>query len=245
MWNKVVCSITVFCLTLCSPIDCSMPGFPVPYYLLEFAQIHIRWVDDPIQPFHPLVTLFSSCLQSFSASGSFPVSQLFSSDGQNIWASLVLPMNTRGFVPLGLTGLISLLSKGLSRVFSSTIVQKHQFLASQPPLWSSSHIYTWLLEKPYLWLDRLVGKVMSLFFNMLSRFVIAFLPRRKCLLIVWLQSPSTVILEPKKVKSATISTFSSTTCCEVMRSDAMILIFWMLSFKPAFSFLFHLHQEAL
>ena len=168
MWNKVVCSITVFCLTLCSPIDCSMPGFPVPYYLLEFAQIHIRWVDDPIQPFHPLVTLFSSCLQSFSASGSFPVSQLFSSDGQNIWASLVLPMNTRGFVPLGLTGLISLLSKGLSRVFSSTIVQKHQFLASQPPLWSSSHIYTWLLEKPYLWLDRLVGKVMSLIFNMLN-----------------------------------------------------------------------------
>ena len=178
------------------------------------------------------VTLFSSCLQSFSASVSFPVSQLFPSDGQNIWASSVLLMNTWGLVPLGLTGLISLLSKGLSRIFCSTTVQKHQFLGSQPSLWSNSHICTWLLEKLYLWLDRLVGKVMPLLFNMLSGFVIAFLPRNKCLLILWLQSPSTVILEPPKIKSDTVS---PSICCEVMGSDAMILIFWMLSIKPAFS----------
>ena len=97
---------------------------------------------------------FSSCLQSFSASGFFPVSWLFTSGGQNIGASVsasasVLPMNIQGWFPLGLTGLISLLSKALSRGFSSTIVWKHQFLGIQPSLWSNSQIRTWLLEKPY------------------------------------------------------------------------------------------------
>ena len=88
------------------------------------------------------VTTFS-CPQSFPASGSFPMSQLFASGGQNIGASTsvsVLPMNTQGWFPLGWTGLISLQSRGLSRVFSSTTVQKHQ-----PSLWSNSHIHTWLL----------------------------------------------------------------------------------------------------
>ena len=80
-----------------------------------------------------------------------------------------------------------------------------------------------------------VGKVMSLLFNMLSRFVIAFLPRSKGLLISWLQSPSVVILGPKKIKSVTVSTFSPSISHEVMGLDAMILIFWMLSFKPTFS----------
>ena len=80
-----------------------------------------------------------------------------------------------------------------------------------------------------------VSKVMSLLFNMLSRFVIAFLPRSKHLLILWLQSPSAVILEPKKIKSATLSPFFPSVCHEVMGLDAMILVFWMLSFKPALS----------
>ena len=80
-----------------------------------------------------------------------------------------------------------------------------------------------------------VGKVMSLLFNTLSRFVIAFLPRSKCLLISWLQSPSTVILEPKKRKSVTASTFSPSICQEVMGPDSMILVFLILSFEPAFS----------
>ena len=87
-----------------------------------------------------------------------------------------------------------------------------------------------------------VRKVMSLLFNMVSRCVIAFLPRSKCLLISRLQSQSAVILEPKKIKSVTVSTFSPSICHEVM--DAMISAFWILSFKPVFS-LFHLHQEAL
>ena len=81
-----------------------------------------------------------------------------------------------------------------------------------------------------------VGKVMSLLFNILSRLVIAFLPRSKHLLIPWLQSPSTVILEPKKIKSVTVSIVSPSICHEVMEPDAMILVFWMLSFKPNFSF---------
>ena len=80
-----------------------------------------------------------------------------------------------------------------------------------------------------------VGKVMSLLFNMLSRLVIAFLPRSKCLLISWLQSPSAVILETKKTKSVTVSIVSPSICQEVMGPDAKIFIFWMLSFKPAFS----------
>ena len=95
--------------------------------------------------------LFSTCPQSFPASGSVPMSRLFPSGGQSIGASAsasVLPMNIQGWFPIGLTNLISLLSKGLSRVFSNTTVQKHQFFDIHPSLWSSSHIHTWLLEKP-------------------------------------------------------------------------------------------------
>ena len=88
-----------------------------------------------------------------------------------------------------------------------------------------------------------VGKVMSLLFNMLSRLVIAFLPRSKCLLIPWLQSSSAVILEPKKIKSLTVSILSSYIYHEAMGLDAMIFVFWMLSFEPAFSLFFHF-QEA-
>ena len=96
---------------------------------------------------------FSSCLQSFPASGSSPMSWLFTSGGQSIGASAsVLPKNTQGWFPLGLTGLTSSLSKGLSRLFSVTTIQKHQFFGAQPYLWSNTHIHTWLLEKSWLWL---------------------------------------------------------------------------------------------
>ena len=93
---------------------------------------------------------FSSCPQSFPASGSFPMSQFFASCGQSIGASAsasVLSMSIQRWFPLGLTGLSSLLSKGLSRVFSSTTVQKYQVFDAQPSLWFSSHVCTWLLEK--------------------------------------------------------------------------------------------------
>ena len=182
-------------------------------------------------------TLFSFCLQFFPASESFQRSQLFASGGQSTGASAsasVLPMNIQGLFPLGLTGLISLLSKGHLRVFTSTTVRKHHSavlrLLYGPTLMSMTIGKTTALT---IW--TFVSKLMSLLFNMLSRFVIAFLPRRKWLVISWLLSLSTVILEPKKIKSVTASTYSPSICHEVMRLDAKILVFWMLSFKPAFS----------
>ena len=104
---------------------------------------------------HPTISSsivpFSYGLQSFPASGSFPMNQFFASGGQSTGVSAlasVLPMNIQDWFPLGRTSWISLLSKGLSRVFSSTTVQKHQFFSTQPSLWFNSHVHTWLLEKP-------------------------------------------------------------------------------------------------
>ena len=111
---------------LCNPMDCSTPGFPVHHQLLELTQTHVHRVGD--------VVPFSSCLQSFPASGSFQMRQFFSSGGQSIRVSAsasVLPMNIQNRFPLGWTGWISLQSKGLSRVFASIIVQKHQFFGTQ------------------------------------------------------------------------------------------------------------------
>ena len=99
---------------------------------------------------------FSSYLQSFPASGSFKMSQFFPSGGQSIEVSAsdsVLPVNTQNWSPLGWTGWISLQSKGLSRIFSNTTIQKHQFFGAQISLESNSHVHTWLLEKPKLWID--------------------------------------------------------------------------------------------
>ena len=108
-------------------MDCSIPGFPALHYLPEFAQTHVHWVDDAIQPSHPLLSLL--LLPSiFPSIWSFSVSWLFVSSDQSIGDSAsVLPMNVQGWFPLGLTGLISLLSKGLPKVFSSTTAQKHHF----------------------------------------------------------------------------------------------------------------------
>ena len=130
------------------------------------------------------------------------MSQFFASGGQSIGVSAlasVLPMNIQDLFPLGWTGLISLQFKGLSRVFSNTIVQKHQFIGVQlySPTLTSIHNY-W--KNHSLTTRTFVGKVISLLFNMLSRLVIAFLPRKKHLLISWLKSPSAVILEPLKNK---------------------------------------------
>ena len=118
-------SVTQPCPTLCDPMDYSMPGLPVHHQLPEFTQTHIHWVGDAIQPPHPVVP-FSSHLQSFPASGSFQISQSFTSSVQSIEVSAstsVFPMNTQDRSPLGWTGWISLQSKGLSRVFSNTTAQ--------------------------------------------------------------------------------------------------------------------------
>ena len=230
-------SVTQTCPTLCDPMDCSTPGFPVHHQLPELAQTHVHWVSYAIQLSHPVLP-FSSCLQSFPASGSFPMSQCFASRGQSIGVSAspsVLPMNIQDWFPLGLTGWITLQTKGLSRVFSNTQYKSIKssalsFLYS--PTLTSIHDY-WktiaLIRRTF------VSKVMSLLFNMLPRLVRAFLPRSKYLLISWLQSPSGVILEPKKIKSVTLSIVSPSIRHEVMEPDTYDLSFWMLNFKPAVS----------
>ena len=141
------CSVTHLCLMLCHPMDCSMSSVPVLYYLPEFAKTHAFELMMPSKHLflcHPLLLMLSIS----PTSGSFPTSWLFLTRGQSIGASaLILPMNIQDWFPLELTGLISLQSKQLSRVFSSTTIQKHQFFVSQPSLWFNSHIRTWLLEK--------------------------------------------------------------------------------------------------
>ena len=115
-------------------MNCSTPGLPVHHQLPEFTQTHVHWVSGAIQPISSSVVPFSSWPQSFPASGSFQMSQLFTSGSQSIVVSAstsVLPMNTQDWSPLGWTGWISLQSKGLTRVFSSTTVHKHQSLSSQ------------------------------------------------------------------------------------------------------------------
>jgi len=149
-------SVAQSCLTLCDPMDCSH-GFPVHHQLPELPQkTHVYRVSDAIQLSHSVVPL-SSCLQSFPASGSFQMSHFFASGGHSTGASAlasVLPMNIQRWFPLGLTGLISLQSRGFSWVFSNITVQKHQFFGAQPSLWSNSHIHAWLLGKNIAWLYR-------------------------------------------------------------------------------------------
>ena len=136
------------CLTLRPHgLQHARPPCPSPTSRVYSNSCPLRWW------YHPTISSsvvpFSSCLQSFPASGSFPMSQFFTSGGQSIAVSAsapVLPMNIQDWFPLWLTSWISLQSKGLSRVFSNTTVQKHQFFSTQPSLWSNSHIHTWLLE---------------------------------------------------------------------------------------------------
>ena len=137
-------------------MDWSMPGFPVHHQLLELTQTHVHWVSDAMQPSHPLssppptVNLSQHQGHFKWVSSSYKVVNI----GVSASAS-VLPMNIQDWLPLGWTGWISLLSKRLSRVFSHTTVQKHQFFGIQLSLQSNFHIHTWLLEKPKLWLDGL------------------------------------------------------------------------------------------
>ena len=142
-------SVSQLCLTLCDPMNHSTPGLPVHHQLPEFTQTHpsSQWCPPTISS---SVVPFSSCPQSFPASGSFPMSQFFASGVQSIGVSAstsVLPMNTQDWSPLGWTGWISLQSKGLSRVSSNTTVQKHQFFGTQLSSQSDSHIHTSPLDK--------------------------------------------------------------------------------------------------
>ena len=145
------CDLQIFSpsLYLRNPMDWSTPSFPVLHCLLEFAQTHVYWVSDAIQPSYPLSPCYPSAFYLSHHQDIFQCQLL--SAVQSIRASAsasVLPMNIQDWFPLGWTGLISFQSKGLSRLFSSTTVQKHQFFGAQSSLWSNSHICTRLLEKP-------------------------------------------------------------------------------------------------
>ena len=178
-------------------MDCSMPGSPVLHHLPEFAQIHVRWVGDALPPLFSVIP-FSCCLQFFPATGSFPMSWLFPSGGQSTEASAsasVLPMNIQGWFDL----------LAVQRTLKS-LPQHHH---SKETILQHSTIFIVQLSHPFMTTGKtialtrwtFVGKVMSLLFNMLSRLVIAFPPRSKCLWIAWLQSPSSAILETPKIKS--------------------------------------------
>ena len=183
-------------------MDCSIPGFPAAAcqadQLPELAQTHVhRWchptISSSLVPF--------SCLQSFPASGSFSVTQFFTSGGQSIGVSAstaVLLMNIQDWFPLGWTGWISLQSKGLSsllqhHISKASILRRSAFFIVQ-----LSHPYMTSRKTITLTRKTFVGNGMSLPFNILSRLVITFLPRSKHLLLSWLQSPSAVIFEATK-----------------------------------------------
>ena len=185
-------------------MDWNTSGFPVHQQLPELAQTHVHWVGDAIQPSHSLnLVPTSSHLQSFPTSGSFPISQFFASGGLSFGASAspsVLPMNIQDWFPLGLTGLISLQSKGLSRVFSNTSSKASVLWCSAFFIVQLSYLYMTTGKTIALTRRTFFGKVTSLLLTRLSRLVVAFLPRSKRLLISWLQSPSAVILEPHQNK---------------------------------------------
>ena len=207
------------------------------------------------QWYHPTISSsvipFSCHLQSFPASGSFQMfqmSQFFTSGGQSIGASAsTSPSNEhRGLISFRMDWLDLLAVQGTLK----SLLQHHSSKAS---ILQRSAFFIVQLSHPYMTTGKtkaltrwsLVGNVMSLLFNMLSRLVIIFPTRSKHLLISWLQSPSAVILEPKNIKSDTVSTVSPSISHEVVGPDAMIFVFWLLSFKPTFSLSpFHFHQEA-
>ena len=209
LWR--ISSVTQSCPTLCNPMNRSTPGLPVHHQLLEFTHIHVHQVGDAIQPSHPLSSPSPPVPNPSQHQSLFQWSTLrmrwpkYCSFSFSISPSKGIP----GLISFRMDCWISLQSKGLSRVFYKTTVQKHQFFGSQLSSQSDSCIHTWPLKKTIALTKRtFVGKVMSLLLNMLSRLIITFLPRSKCLLISRVQSPSVVILEPRKIKSDTVSTVS-------------------------------------
>ena len=229
-------SVAQSCPTFCDPVHCSIPGLPIHHQLLELAQTHVHRVGDAIQPSHAVIPS-ASCSQSFPLSGSF-LESVFHIRWTKYWSFSfsISPSNEY-------SGLISFRNNWFDlHAVQGTLKSLLQLHSSKVSVLQCTAFYMVQLSHPYMTTGKtialtrwtFVGKVMSLLFNMLSRFVIAFLQGAK-VLISWLQPPCAVILEPKKIKSLTVSTVSPSISYEVMGPDAMILVFWMLSFKPAFS----------
>jgi len=216
------------CPTLCDHIDCSMPGFPVHNQCPELAQTHVHRVSDAIQPSHPLSSLLLPPL-------FFPSIRVFSKESvlrirwPKYWSFSfsISPSNEN-------SRLISFRMDWLDLLaVQGTLKHLLQHHSSKASTLQHSAFFIVQLSHPYMTTGKtialirqtLIGKVMSLLFNMLSSLVIAFLPRSKCLLISWLQSPSAVILEPPKIKYVTVSIVPPSICHKVMGQDAMILVF--------------------
>ena len=136
------------CLTLCDPMDCSMPGFPVHHQLPDLAQTHVHWVSDVIQPSHPLLSP-SPPASNLPESGSFPMSQFFASGGQSIGASAsVFPKIVQNWFPFRTDWFDLSAVQGTLKRLLQHHRSKHQFFGTELSLWSNSHIHTWLMEKP-------------------------------------------------------------------------------------------------
>ena len=218
-------------------MDCSMPGFPVHHQLLELAQTHVHWLAMPSN--HLIL-----CCPLLLLPSIFPSIRVFSKESvfhirlPKYWnfSFCISPSSEY-------SGLISFRMDWLDLLaVQRTLKSFLQHHSSKSSILQCSAFFIVQLSYPYMTTGKtialtrgsFVGKVMSLLFNMLFRLIITFLPRSKCLLVSWLQSSSAVILEPKKIKSVTVSIVSPSICHEVMGPDSMIFAFWMLSFKSAF-----------
>ena len=181
---------------------------------------------------------FSFCIQSFPVLRYFPTSWLFTSGKYWNFNFTISPSKENSELIYFRIEWLDLAIQGtLKSLLQQPQFKSINFFSAHPALWFNSNTHTWLLEKNIAWtIWTFVDKMMSLLLHMPSRFVIAFLPRSSCLLILWMKSPYAVILDPKKIKSVTVSTFPPSISHEVLIPDAMILVFWVLSFAPAFSF---------
>ena len=232
-------SIAQSCLILCDPVDCMWTVrllclSPIPGAGSNSCPCS-RWYHTTISF---SVVLFSSSLQSFPASGSFPINQFFASGGQNTRISAsasVLPMDMHDLFPLGSTGLISFQAKGLSRVFSNTTVQNHQFFCAQFSILSNSHPYMITGKTIAFIIPTFFCKAMLMLFKILSRFSSKEQGSFNFMAAVMIFSDFGTQGGGKYV---TVSVVSSPICYEVMGPDAMILASWMLSFESAFSLSF-------
>ena len=232
--------VTQSCPTLCDLMNRSTSGLPVHHQHPEFTQTHVHRVSDAIQPSHPL------------SSPSPPAPNPSQHQSLFQWVTLLMRWPKYWSFSFSISpfkehpGLISFRMDWLDRLaVHRTLKSLLQHHSSKASILRHSAFLIVQLAHPYTTTGKMIAltrqtfasKVMSLFFNMLSRFVKDFLPRSKHLLISCLHSPSAVILKPPKIKSNTSSIVSPTICHKVMGPDAMILVFWMLSFKPAFSFI--------
>ena len=222
---------------LWDPIDCSTPGLPVHHQRLEPTQTHVHCISDAIH----LILCWPLLLPPsiFPSIRVFPNESVLRIRWPKNWSFSfsISPSNEY-------SGLISFRMDWLDiLVVQGTLKSLLQHHSSKASILRRSAFFTVQLSHPYMTTGQTIAltkwtyvdKVIPLLLNMWSRLVIAFLPRSKCLLISWLQSPSVVILEPPEIKPLTVSIVSPSICHEMMGPDAMVFIFWMLSFKPTFS----------